>query len=70
MSPQLSVIEINTTPMQQFQIFLLKRPPPMMLLLLSDGIAYDFSVGRADRESTVAFLPSKGTVTCFLMYPL
>ena len=70
MSPQISVIEIDTTSMKKFQIFLLERPPPMMLLLLSDVIAYDFSVGRADRESTITFLPSEGTVTCFLMYPL
>jgi hypothetical protein len=51
MSPQISVIEIDTTPMQDFQIFLLKRPPPMMPLLFSDVIAYDFSVGRADSRA-------------------
>ena len=70
MLPEIAFIEIDTTTMQEFQIFLLKRPLPVMLLLFGDVIANDFSVGRTDRESTVAFLPSKSTVTRFLTHPL
>jgi hypothetical protein len=36
-SPQITLVEIDTTTMQEFQIFLLKGPIPVMLLLPCKG---------------------------------
>ena len=41
-----------------------------MFLLSGDVITDDFSVGRADGERAITFLPSKGTILNFVMYPL
>ncbi len=41
-----------------------------MFLLSGDVIADDFSVRRADGERAITFLPSKGAILNFVMYPL
>ena len=55
--PQIAIVEIDSAPMQEFQIFLLKSPFPMMFLLPGDVAAYAFAVGRTDAECAIAFLP-------------
>jgi hypothetical protein len=67
--PEIPIIEFDAVRFQHSKVFIFERPRSMVFLLISDVPSHSRTVGSADRERSVPFLPVEAAFTNYIVNP-